>query len=374
MNATKLLFTLALVVMTIATPALAANTNRSAQIAHERDIPIKVAADRMEACLREDPAGTRCKPKGFNVSPAQFLEMIQANPELPENRKPQSLQELSAFLKRLHPIPFSEPLCLAGREEDGQVVTSCHDLRGPRTPKEVVWADGNTPVLAGDCLNGVVAVVVKGTKWQPYAAEAAPTDHSNAAASRQQQCPVDGARMTTVFVYQAETLATPCAREYVIDKSRYSSGAGKVGAYEVTGSENVFSLQCGREMRDLVKAGQVHFSTTPRRVQLSNVIGDQAFPIFRGTATGNVLTAADENSALLLVEDGSAVHIPPEIQDGFLVWTFPDGGMASPTNTGLGIDVHRLRPSKGCNIPRLVGHAIEGGDSRQVAASSMYSD
>lgn len=352
--------------MTLAGAASAANTDRSAQMMREANVPPAVLADRIEReCVRGGAVDGSCKPSGANTTVDGFVAAINANPQ--GKRWVASAQELPKFLRALKRGPFIGQLCLSGVHPDGQVAAYCRAERGAH-PGEGAWWMGEHLVLAEDCLNSVVTyrptplppVTVTGTRWlprslgqytDPYATE---TDENS--------CPLKGSRLTGIHVFAQEALNTPCAQRYVINPANYTEGSGRVGGWVHTGDEEVFSRRCGAEMHQAAAAGQIPWARSAHRVQLVNVTptGEKVL-IFEGTVRGgNILDPADENSALLLTGDHKFVDVPKEIQTGSLVWFFPEGGMASPTETGVGMDADRLVPSEGCQPRVKIASAIEG--------------
>ena len=344
----------------------ASASDRNAQIMRERNVQPSVLADRIEReCKQGGVINANCKPTGSNATVGQMVDSINSNPERRELVA--SAGDLPRFLRGLRKGPFNEAQCLAGMN-GAELAAYCRNVRAPH-PGEAGWWHGDLFVLAGDCLNARVGfyvptmpdVVATGTRWK-----APPTSQWNdpfAGQTAGEQCPLDGARLTGVHVFAQEALNTPCARQFVHDRSRNTSGRGTVGSWVQNGNEDVFSLKCGAAMHAAANAGKIGWSQEARRVELNLVHNGQSQLVFAGTVTGNILASADENSALLLTPDKMFVDVPPELTTGVLVWSFPDGGMASPTESGAGMNISRLQRTEGCRPKVKVASAIEGTTS-----------
>lgn len=345
------------------TPEASASSLREHQLCHEVNMPPAKFIQNVKASLAADPSGNRLVT-GCNATPLQFMQAINGVPELQaQGFALSNVSQLPDFVKQLEERPFVAA-CLSGMRGD-ELVLTCREPR-PAKRGEVGYWYGNIMVFAGDCMNTVSyaaattlgPVEVTGTRWQ--APPTRPWSDPFAGQTAGEQCPFEGARLTGVHVFAQEALNTPCAQQYVIDRSRYTSGRGTVGSWVKSGNEDVFSLKCGRAMHDAANAGKIGWSRNAHRVELNLVHNGQSQLVFAGTVTGNILAAADENSAMLLTPDKKFVDVPPQLTTGVLVWSFPDGGMASPTESGAGMDISRLQRSEGCRPKVKVASAIEG--------------
>jgi hypothetical protein len=348
------LFAIALWVVA-AVPSFAAD--RSAQIAHERNMEVSALADAIEAC-----GDNSCRPRGLNTDAEGFLHAVQQHAS--GSYKELTLDELPDFLRSLEKraLPPNEDLCLAGMRGE-QVITTCKERRKPH-PGEWGWYDGETLVLAGDCLNAVVHFSLASTEVKATPYQVTTRERTDPFASRRQTvagCDMEGERWFGVIVFEPKAAEHECAVRTMLPYGGLMGareGGGNSGTYH---DANRFSRTCGTALRTEWRAGKLALSSTPHDFEVFvERPGGKEDLLFVGTVTGNVITAPKEHRGLIH-ESGNLLFLPDEYQDGTLVVRYlnPDE-LRTPTASGTGERVENIKT--GCSVGAF--HAITAGSER----------
>lgn len=371
------LATIAIVVLTMASAAAsAAQTDRSAQMMREANVPPAVLADRIDKeCRRAGVVDGSCKPSGANTTVDGFVAAINANPQ--GKRWVASAQELPRFLRSLRKGEFVGELCLSGVHPDGTVADYCRHPR-PAHPGEGAWWAGDNLVLAEDCLNSVVtyqptelpAVVAHGVTYT-----ATERERTDPFASQRRAvsggCSLGDGRWFRVMVFEAKAARNECAVRTMLPYGGLMGqreGGGDAGTYD---DPNRFSRTCGATMRHARAAGEFNFSATPHHFEVFVQNGGQESVLGKFTVIGNKITGDDEASQSLVNENGELLFLPEEYQTGHLVVRYlSPGELRTPTASGTGERVENIR--RGCRVGAFYAIDADGTNASTQGDGFAY--